>query len=125
VARLRIVSQITRATHRNHKKEKNELGKCINHPDRETSYLCMKHDKYLCEECLKCGDPNIYCKFRPSCSIWFLSKRKEGLDADEKIEKTDTSNQYSVVFLPDGKIVQVLEGTTILDAARREDVHLS
>jgi len=85
----------------------------------------MKHDKYLCEECLKCGDPNIYCKFRPSCSIWFLSKRKEGLDADEKIEKTDTSNQYSVVFLPDGKIVQVLEGTTILDAARREDVHLS
>ncbi len=65
------------------------MGKCINHPDRETSYLCMKHDKYLCEACLKCGDPKIYCKFRPSCAIWFLNKRKNGLDADKK---TDTGN---------------------------------
>jgi hypothetical protein len=28
------------------------MGKCINHPDRETPYLCMKHQIYLCEECL-------------------------------------------------------------------------
>jgi hypothetical protein len=60
------------------------LGKCIHHPDRDTRYLCMKHDIYLCEECLQCKDPKIYCKFRPSCPIWFMSKRKEGLETDEK-----------------------------------------
>jgi hypothetical protein len=52
------------------------MGKCINHPDRETSYLCMKHNIYLCDDCLQCRDPELYCKFRPSCPIWFLSKEK-------------------------------------------------
>lgn len=36
------------------------MGTCINHPDRETSYICMKHQIYLCEECLHCMDPNVY-----------------------------------------------------------------
>ena len=35
----------------------------------------MKHNYYLCEECLECRDPDIYCKFRPSCLIYFLSKK--------------------------------------------------
>jgi len=71
------------------------LGKCVNHPDRETSFLCMKHNTYLCEECLKCRDPNIYCKFRSSCPIWFLSKRKEGLDAEDKTVKSASGNKHN------------------------------
>ncbi len=39
------------------------MGKCINHQDRETPYICMKHQMVLCEECLKCRDPDLYCKF--------------------------------------------------------------
>jgi len=57
------------------------MGKCINHPDRETSFMCMKHNYYLCDECLKCEDPNIHCKFRSSCPIWFMEKRGgKGID---------------------------------------------
>ncbi len=55
------------------------MGRCINHPDRETSYRCQKHDIYMCEECLECRDPDLYCKYRESCPIWFLTKKK-GLD---------------------------------------------
>jgi hypothetical protein len=51
------------------------MGRCINHPERETSYLCMKHNIYLCDLCLVCRDPDIYCKFRPSCPIHFVSKK--------------------------------------------------
>jgi len=101
------------------------LGKCVNHPDRETSYLCMKHNTYLCEECLKCRDPNIYCKFRSSCPIWFLSKRKEGLDTEEKVKKADTCDEHKVVFMPDGKEVVVTGSMTLLDAALRAGVHLN
>ncbi|ACL02784.1 hypothetical protein [Desulfatibacillum aliphaticivorans] len=57
------------------------MGKCTNHPDRETSYMCMKNGTYLCEDCLKCMSPNVHCKFRPSCPIWFMDK-KGGKDID-------------------------------------------
>ena len=57
------------------------MGYCVNHPDRETSYHCMKYDIYMCEECLECRDPDIYCKFRSSCPIYFITKRKGNLDA--------------------------------------------
>jgi hypothetical protein len=43
------------------------MGKCINHPDRETRFFYMKHQLYLCEAC---KDPHLYCKHRPSCPIW-------------------------------------------------------
>ncbi len=51
------------------------MGKCVNHPERLTSYLCMKHNIYLCDQCLTCRDPDIYCKFRSSCPIHFVSKK--------------------------------------------------
>jgi len=63
------------------------LGYCVNHPERETSYECMKHNIYMCEECLDCRDPKIYCKFRSSCPIYFLTKRKGDLDGDSKIKE--------------------------------------
>jgi len=60
--------------------EENSMGRCINHPEVETSYNCMKHNVYLCGQCLKCRDPEIYCKFRPSCTIWFMSRAGDSLD---------------------------------------------
>lgn len=66
------------------------MGKCVNHPDRETNYLCQKQNIYFCEECMHCRDPKIYCKFRSSCMIWFMTKKSDGLDGDKKAEKMST-----------------------------------
>jgi hypothetical protein len=56
---------------------------CIHHPDRETRYHCSKHDIYLCEACLECRDPELYCKYRTACPIWFMSRKQKHLaDAD-------------------------------------------
>ena len=53
------------------------MGTCTNHPGRETSFMCSKHGIYLCEECLECRDPEIYCKFRTACPIWFEHKERK------------------------------------------------
>ncbi len=37
----------------------------------------MKHEVCMCEECLTCRDPEIYCKFRSACPIWFIYKQKK------------------------------------------------
>jgi hypothetical protein len=51
------------------------MNNCETHPDRQTSYLCMKHQISMCEECLKCKDPELYCKYRSSCAIYFLTQK--------------------------------------------------
>jgi len=43
----------------------------------------MKHDNYLCRACLQCRDPEIYCKYRPSCLIWFMDKNSDKLGDTE------------------------------------------
>lgn len=52
---------------------------CRYHPDRPAIVNCQKHGMGLCESCLDqdphCPDPEIYCKFRPQCVIFF--RRKE------------------------------------------------
>jgi hypothetical protein len=58
------------------------MGSCACHPEKETSFMCMKHGTYLCDECLRCRDPKIYCKYRPSCPIWFMHKRQKGWTAN-------------------------------------------
>ena len=99
------------------------MGKCINHPDRETIFMCMKHNIYLCEECLKCRDPEIHCKFRSSCPIWFMEKRGgKGIDEAPAVEK---KKEYTVHFKPDNKEVSVSEGDTLLDAALAGDIPLN
>lgn len=50
------------------------MGKCVNHPDEETQFKCLKYNTYLCKACLKCRDPELYCKFRSSCPISFMEK---------------------------------------------------
>jgi uncharacterized 2Fe-2S/4Fe-4S cluster protein (DUF4445 family) len=99
------------------------MGKCAVHPDRETSYLCQKHNIYMCEECLRCRDPEIYCKFRSACPIWFMSKRKSGWDAEEKTV-ADTP-QHQVTFFPNETHVTVSQGTTLLEAAQTADIHIN
>jgi len=56
------------------------MGKCVNHPDIETSFLCQKYNQYMCEKCMKCKDPKIYCKYRTACPILFIEKN--GMDND-------------------------------------------
>ncbi len=51
------------------------MGKCKNHLDVETRYVCLKFKYYVCNKCLKCTDPEIYCKFRSSCVIFFMEKK--------------------------------------------------
>ncbi|MFH1539900.1 MAG: hypothetical protein ABIH66_13185 [bacterium] len=58
------------------------MGRCVNHPKRESDFHCAKNDEYLCKECMKCADPDIYCKFRPSCNIWYMLK----CDEEENVE---------------------------------------
>jgi len=65
------------------------MGKCVNHPDRDTNLVCMKHGVYMCEDCIACRDPKIHCKFRPSCPIWFMEKRG-GKTIDESTDKEKT-----------------------------------
>ncbi len=96
------------------------MGKCLNHPDRETNYICMKHNIYLCEECLECRDPDIYCKFRSSCPIYFISKK--GFDSREK--KTD-QKEFTILFEPENRQVNVPSGTTLLEAASKADVYIN
>jgi hypothetical protein len=63
------------------------VGRCVNHPDTETGYECMKHQVFMCEDCMHCRDPEIYCKFRTSCTIWFLTKKNFN---DEPMKKPRT-----------------------------------
>ncbi len=87
------------------------MGKCVNHPDRETSYLCMKHNIYMCDECIKCRDQELYCKHRSSCPINFLSKKGvegwvgEGKKVEEKIETSVAA------FKPEKKEIAVTDDT--------------
>ena len=97
------------------------MGTCINHPDRETPYICMKHQIYLCEECLECRDPKIYCKHRSACPIWFMSKRKAGWEAEDK----QAAATHTVTFLPDGRTVSVPADSTLLEATQAADVHVN
>lgn len=66
---------------------------CVNHPDRETSNVCTKHNIYMCEDCMHCRDPEIYCKFRSSCPIHFLTKRKKNLDDEPEPVQETSSDQ--------------------------------
>ena len=66
------------------------MGKCLCNPEIETSMVCMKDNVYLCEECLSCRNPEIYCKFRTSCPIWFTQKHGEGWsDTEASGRETD------------------------------------
>ncbi len=99
------------------------MGKCVNHPDRETSFVCSKYNVYMCEECLQCCDPEIYCKFRTSCPIWFMEKRQKTWDEERRAE--EEARKFNVIFKPEGKEISVPEGSTLLKAAQESDDRLN
>lgn len=84
------------------------MDKCVNHPDRQTSYMCSKYEIYMCEECQECRDPKIYCKFRSACPIWYEHKRKERLKRKE--EATDGDDSGCIPFLTDDNQVRLKTG---------------
>ena len=84
------------------------MGQCACHPDIETRFLCIKHNLYLCEECLKCQNPELYCKFRSACPIWFLGKKgaKELLSDDAGTAEDIKKAVSNVEILGDADEVQ-------------------
>lgn len=80
----------------------------------------MKHNIYLCPDCLECRDPEIYCKFRSSCPIYFISRK--GFDSKPGEEER---KEVAIDFLPMTKRVTVPGGTTLLEAAKKADVYIN
>lgn len=58
------------------------MANCVNHPDRKAPYLCMKDNVRMCEECVHCPNPEIHCRDRTSCPIWFTRKERERAPKD-------------------------------------------
>jgi hypothetical protein len=46
----------------------------------------------MCEECMACRDPDIYCKFRESCPVWFMTRKIKGLDEEKDKKETVESD---------------------------------
>jgi hypothetical protein len=53
------------------------MAKCTRHPERETRFQCLKHDLWMCDECFACRDPELYCKHRSACLVWFIEKPRK------------------------------------------------
>lgn len=103
------------------------MGKCINHPNIETPYKCMKHNIFLCEDCLECSDPELYCKYRTSCPIHFMSAK--GFDEEEQetitVEHESKLEHCTVTFAPEDISVTVPSGSTLLQAAEKADIYIN
>ena len=37
---------------------------------------CETHRIEMCDDCLHCKDPDLYCKFRSACMIHFIEKER-------------------------------------------------
>ncbi len=110
---------------------------CANHPDRKAMGYCEKNNRYLCEECAKCQSPGMYCKYRPKCVIWELSRHESETKAEEKTpgevapaeevkeEKPPAEETVTVSFGKEGASVQVPKGSTIYDASQKADVFIN
>lgn len=57
---------------------------CRYHPEREGNYYCQSDGYYMCEECVRCGNQQLRCKFRSSCTIDFLTKEGILIGNNEK-----------------------------------------
>jgi uncharacterized 2Fe-2S/4Fe-4S cluster protein (DUF4445 family) len=106
--------------------------KCFRHPEVTGKYYCSKYNRYMCEECLACLDPNIYCKFRKMCMIWEIAKygtpeqqEKAYAGKKEKTEGGEKPLSVNIRFVPTDKTFRVDTGTTIMDAARDNEVYIN
>ncbi len=55
------------------------MNECEKHPGTEGVFFCAKYTRHLCEKCMDCGDPELYCKFRQRCLIWEYVKHGAAL----------------------------------------------
>jgi hypothetical protein len=92
------------------------MGKCACHPEKETRFQCLKHGSWMCEECLGCRDPLIYCKNRSACPIWFIEKRRKRLQKEEQAAAALSLSRFRVMFEPSGTAVDVTAGSSLLEA---------
>jgi uncharacterized 2Fe-2S/4Fe-4S cluster protein (DUF4445 family) len=99
------------------------MGKCTRHPENETSFQCLKHGVWLCDECLKCRDPELYCKHRSACPIWFIEKRQRRIQKEQAAAAAQ--QRFKVTFEPGGPAIDVPAGSTLLEAAQAAAVHLN
>lgn len=61
------------------------MNVCKFHRERPSGYYCQKYGYYLCEECLRCHDREMYCKYRTSCIINFQEKEnRQPVDVKER-----------------------------------------
>jgi len=63
--------------------------KCKNHPERDALAVCQKFNVGYCEECCDssdidkdqplcyCTSPDVHCKFRPQCIVFYKHKERE------------------------------------------------
>ena len=100
------------------------MGACVCHPEIETSYVCMKHGVYLCEDCLTCRDPKIYCKFRSSCMIWYMDRQKKA-QATGPEPAAAQDGPASLTIQPQGQTIQARPGQSVLEALRDADIHIN
>ncbi|MDR3089627.1 MAG: hypothetical protein LBU39_07415 [Desulfobulbaceae bacterium] len=52
------------------------MNSCSRHPNRPATQYCQKNDRYLCDECLRCPNPMLYCIHRVACVIWYLERER-------------------------------------------------
>jgi len=50
------------------------MERCANHPETETPFGCTKYNVYMCVECVRCHDPELYCQYRSACFVHFIQK---------------------------------------------------
>ena len=54
---------------------------CVNHPDRKAAAVCRRYSRGLCVECLEenpvCPDPDLFCRYRERCLIFYGYKEKQ------------------------------------------------
>ncbi len=74
------------------------MATCDRHPDRETPFRCLKHGVSMCEDCLACRDPELYCKHRSSCPIWFIEKRRKRMNRKEKESSAPLTSRRLPIF---------------------------
>jgi uncharacterized 2Fe-2S/4Fe-4S cluster protein (DUF4445 family) len=103
---------------------------CYKHSDRAGRYYCSKYERYLCEDCIKCQDPSLYCKFRKMCFIWEVIRHgtpdmQAAAFIRAKKKKAGAKGSVIVEFLPSNKKVEVEIGTTVLKAAHNGDIYLN
>ncbi|MCL5036327.1 MAG: hypothetical protein M1269_04325 [Chloroflexi bacterium] len=46
-----------------------EEKRCINHPENLAEYYCAEDQVWLCDECVSCRHPGVYCKYRTKCIV--------------------------------------------------------